>query len=126
MDTSETYIKMCKKAEEIQSLFLEKNKSGWIRSSLVGLLINAIDKNGEVFTAYGKDLIWLPRQDQLQEMMQPNDMSARTLLSQFALWSEQQKHDIPNAFASMEQLWLAFVMKKKYNKVWNGEDWVKA
>jgi hypothetical protein len=27
--------------------------------------------------------------------------------------------------ASPEQLWLAFVMKEKYNKVWNGEDWVK-
>jgi hypothetical protein len=25
---------------------------------------------------------------------------------------------------SWEQLWLAFVMKEKYNKVWNGEDWV--
>ena len=26
-------------------------------------------------------------------------------------------------FDSMEQLWLAFVMKKKYGKVWNGEEW---
>ena len=26
--------------------------------------------------------------------------------------------------ASMEQLWLAFVMKEKYNKTWNGESWV--
>ena len=26
---------------------------------------------------------------------------------------------------SMEQLWLAFVMKDKYKKVWNGEDWIK-
>ncbi len=25
---------------------------------------------------------------------------------------------------SMEQLWLAFVMKEKYNKVWTGEEWV--
>ena len=24
---------------------------------------------------------------------------------------------------SMEQLWLAFVMKEKYNKTWNGEEW---
>ena len=28
-------------------------------------------------------------------------------------------------FASMEQLWLAFVMKELYSKVWNGEDWVE-
>jgi len=26
---------------------------------------------------------------------------------------------------SMEQLWLAFVMKEKYNKIWNGENWIK-
>ena len=24
---------------------------------------------------------------------------------------------------SMEQLWLMFVMKEKYNKEWNGKDW---
>ena len=26
-------------------------------------------------------------------------------------------------FLSMEQLWLAFVMKEKYGKVWDGETW---
>ena len=26
---------------------------------------------------------------------------------------------------SMEQLWLAFVMKENYNKVWSGNDWIK-
>ena len=26
-------------------------------------------------------------------------------------------------FPLMEQLWLAFVMKEKFGKVWNGEDW---
>jgi len=30
-----------------------------------------------------------------------------------------------NDFTSMEQLWLAFVMNEKYNKVWNGKDWMK-
>jgi hypothetical protein len=28
-------------------------------------------------------------------------------------------------FESMEQLWLAFVLKEKYGKVWSGTDWVK-
>jgi hypothetical protein len=26
---------------------------------------------------------------------------------------------------SFNELWLAFVMKEKYNKIWNGKDWVK-
>ena len=25
--------------------------------------------------------------------------------------------------SSMEQLWLAFVMSEKYNKIWNGKEW---
>jgi len=28
-------------------------------------------------------------------------------------------------FNTGEQLWLAFVMKEKYDKVWNGDDWTK-
>lgn len=24
---------------------------------------------------------------------------------------------------SWEMIWLAYVMKKKYNKIWNGKDW---
>lgn len=26
-------------------------------------------------------------------------------------------------FTTWEQLWLAFTMKERFNKVWNGEDW---
>lgn len=26
---------------------------------------------------------------------------------------------------TLEQLWLAFVMKERFRKVWNGSDWVK-
>ena len=36
--------------------------------------------------------------------------------------SDWQKH--LTSKSSMEQLWLAFVMKSKYNKTWNGEDWI--
>ena len=27
-------------------------------------------------------------------------------------------------FTSMEQLWLAFIMREKYQKVWSGTEWV--
>ena len=30
----------------------------------------------------------------------------------------------PISNPSMEQLWMAFYMKEKYNKVWNGEKWI--
>ncbi len=79
------------------------------------------------------DAIWLPRQDQLQEMVAPTlpidggvlryANAARGFV--YALYQAVEK-DAPSyfeQFASMEQLWLAFVMKEKHGKVWNGK-WV--
>jgi len=77
-------------------------------------------------------------QDQLQEMVSypsvPVMMAAFTRFTQGTYKSlptcgEQGCYDgchvVANwqAFTSMEQLWLAFVMKEK-GKAWNGEDWV--
>ena len=75
--------------------------------------------------------VWLPRQDQLQEMLEFPTGSFKynfwDALADLYEWSfsanwEKFKDYIP---LSMEQLWLAFVMKEKYNKVWNGEEWIK-
>jgi len=62
------------------------------------------------------DTIWLPRQDQLQEMVgQPYSRPSKQLreLAEFS--------DEGHPSASFEQLWLAFVMKEKYGKTWKGE-----
>jgi hypothetical protein len=108
MDISSDYIKMCEGAEEIQELscrvggfFLEYPDSDIL-----------IDATGSVYYADGATLqttkhpkwdaiIWLPRQDQLQEML-PDC----------------------NIFKSMEQLWLARVMSKRFLKIWNGDKWI--
>ena len=105
------YVKMCEKSDEIQNEF-EGNEYD------IGCLLSNINpkKNLIVFvyqllenpTSFpGKEyggLVWLPRQDQLQEMVEKDNFSVKA--------------------TSMEQLWLAFVMKEKYNKQWNGEGWV--
>lgn len=75
-------------------------------------------------------LTWLPTQDQLQEMV---DRPLWQLNFGFIDWlcdtdegydeGYIQHHHL--SFTSMEQLWLAFVMKEKYNKVWNGAKWIK-
>lgn len=121
MDISETYILMCEKAEEIQEghqwgdgdytqsgIYIEHywDEFGW----------NVNNKNGR-----GDKYIWLPRQDQLQEMI-------------FKKTGKYDEHELVRDFAefvyensenwSMEQLWLAFVMKKRYNKVWDGSEWI--
>lgn len=73
-----------------------------------------------------KNLIWLPRQDQLQEMVKDKYKTLAELILYFHAWAFPNAYtNLPNKPDSMEQLWLAFVMKEKYNKVRDGENWVK-
>ena len=160
MDTSETYIKMCEKAVEIQPHFEEDDsvggtfiggnllchhQSNWEREhskipSGVFYIIeesytdtcptcsNEEDKNKVIKT------IWLPRQDDLQEMVRESGYAGFNGLKYFVKWLQNsdgekypyfrlQDNEEFEPFNSMEQLWLAFVMKKKYNKVWANNEW---
>lgn len=77
--------------------------------------------------------VQLPRQDQLQEMMSGEWYGILNKFFSFAFEPEMDESDEPTVywvahsftkqFTSMEQLWLAFVMKEKYGKVWNNEEW---
>jgi hypothetical protein len=79
-------------------------------------------------------VVWLPRLDQLQGMIpisrgysywQPMyDLIMWALPSTDEMKPGGKAYTIVNQFTSMEQLWLAFVMRKKYGKVWNGKEWV--
>ena len=139
MDTSETSIKMCKKAKEIQKLRSVFRK---VRLAEMGD-IYYIPKTRRV-KGYNFDLeeginlsfgistfdsTWLPRQDQLQEMLGGLEKG----FINFPKWLEHtyglNYGNYPNGhlhiFKTWEQLWLAFVMKEKYNKVWDGTEWIK-
>jgi hypothetical protein len=35
-----------------------------------------------------------------------------------------ENHGVHNYTDTFEQYWLCIVMKEKYNKVWNGNDWI--
>lgn len=163
MDNSETCIKMCEKAKEIQKVRNHIYEEGdYCYCSECGLFIHS---EGKLYDFGG--IIWLPRQDQLQEIYLdmapalrnfPQVISAR--LYSFANPPRRLKRpplviledddnseeatairkqareeatkvlnplevEYPKQFTSMEQLWLAFVMKEKYGKIWDGEDWVK-
>jgi len=168
MDTSETYIKMCEKAEEIQDtnrmwkrgdyerkpsneeIILEKmNFYAYSGDEGYYYLANLAEDytwngtvcgyvripeyhfgcavRGDLPIAYtAQQIIWLPRQDQLQEMV------GVTKAWQFLEWIKRisfEAHTPPQVFLqykqewSMEQLWSAFVMKEEYNKTWDGEEW---
>jgi len=171
IDTSETYIKMCEKATEIQALkeTLPHDPAGYLCLVVFKEVIcpkccheisgcNYCPDCGSaaehvelprlaMWTLLsGSHPTWLPRQDQLQEMVLlppedgfPEGDNVLRLCWEFGLWVndpeviwdskiEENEHESCRyswpRFTSMEQLWLAFVMKEKYGKTWNGEDWV--
>jgi hypothetical protein len=146
MDTSKEYIEMCRKAEEVQKLWkpVPGDFAYDIRYKDPIIIIN-YDKNTYI---YGfnlvnelefeecvlyfnseNDLIWRPRQDQLQGMLftkwYHQDEVAQ--ISTFSNWCKQNwiwgNSTEGHCFNSHEQLWLAFVMHEKYQKKWDGKKW---
>ena len=74
-------------------------------------------------------VIWLPRQDQLQEMV--SDQIGLWVMLEWICQFQQGYFAKPNTeeryepnVDSMEQLWLAFVMKEKHMKTWDGDKWI--
>lgn len=68
--------------------------------------------------------VWLPRQDQLQELYR-REWKPGHKLDMFYKWFMYEAEGVGSQ-NSMEQLWLAYVMDKKYGKIWNRDQgWVK-
>ncbi len=127
MDAMRQYIKMCKQAWEIQEshpVLQECDYQYYLGDEETPCGVFLWSHTPNWHPARGQ-FIWLPRQDQLQAMI-PEDINHPHLL---VLRFKEAICGGPCSYPglnSMEQLWLAFVMKEKYGKVWNGEDWVKA
>jgi len=141
MDTSKQYILMCEKAEEIQPLFkclgdIVSWDNGRVflvvkcyPDSVNGIRIKEWENEEEIDLASNTTIL-LPRQDQLQGMVgysnyTPNKYKNPAsdlikLVIEFKLEKNKSHYFEHN---SMEQLWLAFVMKEKYGKIWKGKDW---
>jgi len=119
MDTSKEYIKMCD-CPEIQLFSLA---SKWERWS-IWFFWDALFA-GNALPNYCSP-VWLPRQDQLQEMVGRPEMG--DLLNSFYEFYGSDYHLSTSKFMfegynSMEQLWLAFVMWELYQKRWDGKTW---
>ena len=71
--------------------------------------------------------VWLPRQDQLQKLT--GIEAIPTLLSQFNEFVfgnvGYTTQEMCSFIGSCEKLWLVFLMKSRFNKVWNGMGWIK-
>ena len=131
MDITKQYIKMCRKAGEIQpqdrgipSHSPFKDGDMFALGHKVTMYDGCSHSEGFIEPEiYNPKCVWLPRQDQLQEMVVDNSLERPWvhLCYQFYKWAHLNWND----FTSMEQLWLAFVMKEKYHKIWTGEGWIK-
>ncbi len=154
IDTSATYIEMCRKAEELQKVWepqvyddvvclpLERNfppddyigkvhswgmrNKPWVVYQKIKHLGN-YDSTTIDFDAPKEEYIWLPRQDQLQEMVIRKYRKMKPAFG-FLIWDfskfAEKSEKIHKHCKTMEQLWLAFFMDQKYGKIWNGKEWV--
>lgn len=77
--------------------------------------------------AFKEDHIWLPRQDQLQRMLDERFSNSHPwiLAEKFSHFARPSNLERKVFDMSMEQLWLAFTLAEKFNKVWSGTDWLK-
>ena len=141
MDTSEKYIKMCEMAKEIQSRPRSYPGDVWHHEKWGIGIANyhypklPSDEGAEKvfwFDGYGSKTVlevgrpvivggtftWLPRQDQLQEMVKATPKKDN-LVPNTGFWAW-------NKMKTWEQLWLAFIMFKKFHKTWDDEkqEWI--
>jgi hypothetical protein len=127
MDKSSNYIKICESAKVIQKQWKPEFGDFFVSMSL-GLTspCQSVTSDLEKKVSYLKTIkaVWLPRQDQLQEMViekyaTPWDLAiafSNVLMGDNASYFEQ--------FDSMEKLWLAFIMLEKYKKKWKDGEWL--
>lgn len=136
MDTSETYIKMCNcpliqgewKLPPFAHDFCYRVRDGLIKP---GQNLSAMEFDAE-------EWLWLPRQDQIQEMIFnatgdfDTSIAHITLVRNFAYFcgagGEEDAEGCSNVSirkGTLEVLWLAFYMYYCHKLIWDGEKWEK-
>ena len=66
--------------------------------------------------------LWIPSQEQLQEMIGDYQKNLQVLC---VVLNEKRINNRFNDFNSFEELWLTILMYEKYQKIWDGEEWVQ-
>jgi len=127
MDQSSDYIKMCESSKVLQKQWKPDFGDFFVSMSL-GLTsaCQPIVSDLEKKKTYLKTIkaVWLPRQDQLQEMVIEKYATPWDLAIAFSNVLMDDNASYFDNFDSMEKLWLAFVMLGKYKKKWKDGEWV--
>ena len=146
MDTTKEYFEQCSKADEIQNKwkfelgdyfttpqmnahfttpFMDDDfcivDDFWIEDELTKRTLSDRMKT--------RAWVWLPRQDQLQDMInwEKDGHFGVVLIDAFYDFAKRIHNSEPfnNTKSSWEQLWLEFTMYEKFNKIWIKNEWVK-
>lgn len=143
MDTSKKYIKICD-CPEIQDGW-EPERGDWTDKGLVTSSQHPYIKD-HVYADDGWDhiskIIYLPRQDQLQGMLNGLQTIPPSMFQAFVEWAQDpwgygsmpfprqgkkilwwQDEYIPQ-FETVEQFLLAYIMWELHGKKWDGNSWV--
>jgi hypothetical protein len=127
MDKSSHYIEMCQSAKVIQKQWKPEFGDFFVSMSL-GLTSSCepITSDLEKKVSYLKKIkaVWLPRQDQLQEMVIEKYATHWDLAIAFSNVLMGDNASYFDSFDSMEKLWLAFIMLEKRKKKWKDGEWV--
>lgn len=118
---------MCEKAHEIQTLrassFHFCNGDFFVIANESGLRCYHTFSSESIMENY----IWLPRQDQLQEMMYITNGGGYMLTKLIDAFYSFVKNELiaKQPVHGLEKCWLMFVMKEKYGQVWDfqNKDW---
>lgn len=140
----EIYIKMCKKAEEIQAsykpaewdyVYCEKEQKVVVLSGYEtdgGFYGHALEDGAIIYgwESEGTRHFLIPNQSQLQRMIHYDTIHDLIFDLMCFTWraigggcfEEQEEYALQ--FGTLRQILLAFVMDKNYNKRWDGEQWI--
>jgi hypothetical protein len=142
---SEQYINMCRQAKEIQDLWLpqdydivqfyDDNKfepryiidlitpESRADSGAYGPYIDESSLHPKKIEdeGYWNQLIWLPRQDQLQKLL--GDDAWNWFYFNYYFAEDYRNPELKFPYSS-EEIGLMRLMQEVYNKKWSGQDWV--
>jgi len=131
MDISRTYQKMCI-CKEIQKKWKIEEGDYFFKKSSSEVYFYFCGHEGWPFAeAQRRFYAWLPRQDQLQAMIEHIKYLYGFYL-RVAGWTgqlfnrEEKLIFEVGELQSFEQIWLCFFMWIKHQKAWNGEEWKRA
>ena len=137
MDTSPEYINMCRQANELQEMWEPMQGDFYYNDfiKIINIMKDHLQFNRDKQKGYS-DAIWLPRIDQLITLL--NEAQNEELHDAGQRFSECSELDTLGSIFhncavgdyydketfTVEQLFLVELYDTKYNKSWDGDDWI--